>query len=129
MSSQQGSPQKGKAPQYPSLRSKTPILPRSDESDNEGEAELQSRANAMALQEAQIRQAIEIKNQAAEIQSLGQNMDKMMAILQRIDQLGRVQQTQQTPATETAAPSPAHRAEGSPAPSNQSTGHSNYKPK
>jgi flagellar basal body P-ring protein FlgI len=91
MSSQHGSPSKAKAPQYGSLRSKTLVLPRDDESDNEGEAELQSRANTMALQQAQVRQAVEIKNQAVEIQSLGQNIDKMMAILQRIDQLGRVQ--------------------------------------
>ena len=81
MSSQQGSPQKGKAPQHGSLRSKTPTLPRGDESDNEGEAELQSRANTMALQQAQVRQAIEIKDQAARIDSLSLNVDKVLDLL------------------------------------------------
>jgi Zinc knuckle len=134
MSSQQGSPQKGKAPQYGSLRSKTPILPRDDESDNEGEAELQSRANTMALQQAQVRQAIEIKDQAAKIQSLSLNVDKVLDLLQRIDQSQRSTEVQQTPAETSAqaaaAPSfPASCAEGSPAPSSQSVSHSAYKPK
>jgi hypothetical protein len=81
-----------------------------------------------------VRQAIEIKDQAAKIQSLSLNVDKVLDLLQRIDQSQRSTEVQQTPAETSAqaaaAPSfPASCAEGSPAPSSQSVSHSAYKPK
>ena len=79
-----------------------------------------------------MRQAVEIKDQAVKIQSLSLNVDKVLDLLQRIDQSQRsVQQTPaETSAQAAAAPSfPASRTEGSPAPSSQSISHSAYKPK